>query len=75
MFVSLQDWINFLDTRSPLWAQRMGNSQAGEEGQKERLRETPQTSAPIVLELGTEETKGCLYLSLQKAEAGPSGGP
>lgn len=27
----------------------MGNSQAGEEEQREKLRETPQTSAPLVL--------------------------
>lgn len=68
--------IKFLDTQSPLWAQRMGNSQAGEEGQKEKLRETPQTSAPIVVELGTEKTKRCLYLSLRKQKQDQkAGGP
>lgn len=40
----------------------MGNSQAGEEEREKSSEKTPQTSAPLVLELGTEETRGCLSL-------------
>lgn len=65
--MSPEDWIKFLDT--PPKAQRIGNSQAGEEEQREKLRETPQTSAPLVLGAGDRGEQGCLYLSLRKAEA------
>lgn len=36
----------------------MGNSQAGEEEQREKLRETPQTSAPLVLGAGDRGEQG-----------------